>query len=87
MPGKMLLPAGIAVDEEGTVYVGDRNQAQLQSFNEKGEYLATFVNPKKKDADRQLAIFPGIVGLTVSNGMIYYTDVLGEKVVAYKIIK
>lgn len=87
MPGKMLLPAGVAVDEDGTVYVGDRNQAQMQSFSEKGEYLATFVNPKKKDADRQLGIFPGIVGVAVSNGMIYYTDVLGERVVAYKIIK
>ena len=87
LPGRFLLPAGIAVDENGVAYVGDRNLDRLQAFDEKGGYLATLVNPKKKTPEKQIQIVPGALGVAVRDGVIYYSDIAGEKVVAYKIIK
>lgn len=87
LPGKFLLPAGLAVDENGVAYVGDRNLDRIQTFDEKGTYLATLVNPKKKTPEKQIQIAPGALGLAVHNGMIYYSNIAGEKVVAFKNIK
>jgi DNA-binding beta-propeller fold protein YncE len=85
-PGKFLLPAGIAVDENGAAYVADRNLERLQSFNESGEYTATYINPKKSTPERQVQIFAGALSVAVQNGVIGYSDAIGEKVVLYKII-
>jgi DNA-binding beta-propeller fold protein YncE len=85
-PGKFLIPAGIAVDENGIAYVADRNLERLQSFNEGGEYLATYINPKKSTPEKQIQIFGGALSVGVQKGMIVYSDILGEKVVLYKII-
>jgi sugar lactone lactonase YvrE len=85
-PGKFLLPAGISVDENGVAYVADRNMERLQSFDEKGNYTATYVNPKKPP-EKQITIFGGAVGVTVGKGIIYYSDIMSEKVVAYKIVQ
>lgn len=86
-PGKFLLPAGLALDEEGNIYVMDRNLERMQSFDAKGQYQATYVNPKKKDPQKQVAIFPGAYGVAVSKGLIYYTNHMGEKLVVYKIVQ
>ncbi len=85
-PGKFLLPAGVAVDEDGNIYVGDRNLERMQSFDPKGEYQATYIKPKIKDQQRQITIFPGAYGVAASRGMIYYTNHMGEKLVVYKIV-
>jgi sugar lactone lactonase YvrE len=87
LAGKFLLPAGLAVDEDGVAYVGDRNLDRIQTFDEKGAYLATLVNPKKKTPEKQIQVAPGALGLAVRDGIIYYSDIAGEKVVAYKNIK
>ena len=87
LPGKFLLPAGLAVDENGVAYVGDRNLDRLQTFDEKGEYLATLVNLKKKDPEKQIQIAPGAVGVAARNGVVYYSDVTKESVVAFKILQ
>jgi len=84
-PGKFLLPAGVAIDENGTAYVADRNLERLQGFDEKGEYLATYVNPKKKTPEAQVQIVGGALSVAVRKGFIAYSDILGEKVVLYKI--
>ncbi len=86
-PGRFLLPAGIAVDEDGNIFVGDRNLERMQSFDPKGEYQATYIKPKIKDPNRQITIFPGAYGVAASRGMIYYTNHMGEKVVVYKIVQ
>jgi len=87
MPGKFLLPAGLAVDENGVAYVGDRNMDRLQTYDEKGDYLATLVNPKKKDPAKQIEIVPGVVGIASRNGVVYYSDVTKESVVAFKVLQ
>jgi len=87
LPGKFLLPAGLAVDENGVAYVGDRNLDRLQMFDEKGGYVATLVNPKKKDPSKQIQIVPGVVGIAARNGVVYYSDVSKESVVAFKILQ
>ncbi len=86
-PGRLLLPAGIAVDGEGNVYVGDRNLERLQSFDPNGAYQATYVKPKIKDPQKQIRIFPGAYAVAVDGGNIYYTNHMGEKVVVYKIVQ
>ena len=45
------------------------------------------MNPKKKTPEKQIQIVPGALGVAVRDGVIYYSDIAGEKVVAYKIIK
>ncbi len=85
-PGRFLLPAGIAVDEQGNIFVGDRNLERMQSFDSKGEYQATYIKPKIKDPQKQITVFPGAYGVAVSHGMIYYSNHMGEKVVVYKIV-
>jgi len=84
-PGKFLLPAGIAVDGSGTAFVADRNLERIQSFDEKGNYTATLVNPKKNSPDKQVRIAPGAVGVAAAGGVVFYSDILSEKVVAYKL--
>jgi len=85
--GKFLLPAGLAVDENGVAYVGDRNLDRLQTFDEKGGYLATLVDLKKKTPEKQIQIVPGVVGVAARNGVVYYSDVTKESVVAFKILQ
>jgi DNA-binding beta-propeller fold protein YncE len=38
-PGQFNQPHGIAIDDQGTIYVADRNNARLQRFDLNGKYL------------------------------------------------
>jgi len=43
-PGQFRQPHGIAVDEEGTLYVADRQNGRLQRFDPAGRYLGEWAN-------------------------------------------
>jgi DNA-binding beta-propeller fold protein YncE len=43
-PGQFHQPHGIAVDEEGIVYVADRQNGRLQRFDPNGKYLGEWAN-------------------------------------------
>ena len=43
--GKLTSPNGIAVDQQGNLYVADINQCLIQKFTANGEYLMQFGNP------------------------------------------
>lgn len=43
-PGQFRQPHGIAVDEEGIVYVADRQNGRLQRFDAAGKYLGEWAN-------------------------------------------
>lgn len=38
-PGEFVLPHGIAIDRQGTIYVADRENGRIQRFNLEGRYL------------------------------------------------
>jgi DNA-binding beta-propeller fold protein YncE len=48
-PGQLDLPHGITQDAKGNLYVADRNNARIQVFDSKGNYLTLW---KKKDLGR-----------------------------------
>jgi outer membrane protein assembly factor BamB len=43
-PGQFHLPHSIAIDEDGIVYVADRENGRIQRFNLDGRYLGEFAN-------------------------------------------
>lgn len=43
-PGQFRQPHGIAVDDNGIVYVADRQNGRLQRFNQTGKYLGEWAN-------------------------------------------
>ncbi len=43
-PGQFHVPHGIAVDQQGTVYVADRENSRLQLFTPKGEFLTEWTD-------------------------------------------
>jgi peptidylamidoglycolate lyase len=45
-PGQLDLPHGLAVDSSSRVYVADRNNARIQVFGVKGQFLAQWRGPE-----------------------------------------
>ena len=45
-PGKFNLPHGVAVDSRGRVFVCDRSNSRLQSFDPRGKFLAEWKGPE-----------------------------------------
>ena len=44
-PGQFREPMGIAVDNEGNVYVADARNQRVQKFTPQGEFLVTYGTP------------------------------------------
>ena len=42
-PGELNYPNGLAVDENGQIYVADTNNSRIQIFNKDGEFLASWL--------------------------------------------
>ena len=53
-PGQFHLPHGIAIDQEGTVYVADRENSRVQLFSPEGKYITEW-----KDIQRPGNIYVG----------------------------
>lgn len=45
--GKFLAPAGIAIDQQGNIYVADTGNNRLQKFDKQGKFLAKIVSSEK----------------------------------------
>ncbi|MGA8365643.1 MAG: RHS repeat-associated core domain-containing protein [Solirubrobacteraceae bacterium] len=41
-PGQLKLPAGVAADSKGNIWVSDTANNRIEKFNEKGEYVASY---------------------------------------------
>lgn len=76
-PGRMNFPTGIAVDEDGTVYVADFYNNQIQVFDAKGTFLRRFPDPYSRvgrgsSGDGGTGI--AVTDVAVANGLVYATD-------------
>jgi DNA-binding beta-propeller fold protein YncE len=69
-PGEFRLPHGIAVDENGVVYVADRENGRIQLFDSNGKFLSQWPNLGKAFSVRLSggAVWAGIQPRVVPNG-------------------
>jgi len=76
-PGQFWTPLGVAVDQEGTVYVADSGNHRIQKFTPDGIFITEF--GELGDGDGQLN-FP--LGLAVSSdgAAVYVGDTFNQRV-------
>jgi DNA-binding beta-propeller fold protein YncE len=68
-PGQMAFPTGIAVDEDGYVYVVDQGNSRIQKLTPQGESLSVFGMPGSGDGELNTPY-----GIAVLNQQVYITD-------------
>lgn len=75
-PGTFNNPYGIAIDENGDVYVADSVNQQIQVFNSRGKFLRSFPKPWDKighgGGGRGEGLYP--MALDVKDGKVYIAD-------------
>ena len=74
-PGKFGIPAGIAIDETGDVYVCDYTQDRVEHFDRDGAYLGSWGSTGTGDGQ-----FRYPVGVAAIAGSVFVTDVLNGRV-------
>jgi len=75
--GELNFPLGIDVDENGTVYVADFRNDQIQVFDSNGEFLRRFPDPMTvvgKGASGQEGLGIAVTDIAVADGMVYALD-------------
>lgn len=75
--GEFLYPNGIAADKDGTIYISDSNNARVQVFNDKGEFLNAFTG-----SDKEAMALPRGIALD-GNGRLHVVDTLKHKVFVF----
>jgi len=76
-PGRMNYPTDVAVDDDGTVYVADFHNDQIQVFDHNGRFLKVFPNRDKKvgkGASGKGGTGIAVTSVAVSDGRVYATD-------------
>ncbi len=76
-PGRLNQPVGIDVADDGSVYVADFRNDQIQVFDADGEYARVFPNPRKRvgrGASGQDGTGIAVTDVAVSGGKVYATD-------------
>ena len=69
--GTLESPHGVAIDNDGVLYVADQGNRLIQKFSGKGEFLSQFsVNGHNEDCTTL------DVALDLNNGLIYCTDIV-----------
>jgi tripartite motif-containing protein 71 len=77
LPGRMNYPTGLDVDADGTIYVADFRNDQIQVFDSKGAFLRAFPDPQKptgKGSSGQEGHGIAVTDVTVHGGNVYATD-------------
>ncbi|HEY3375431.1 MAG TPA: 6-bladed beta-propeller [Candidatus Aquicultor sp.] len=75
--GEFLYPNGIAADKDGTIFVSDSNNARIQVFSSKGEFLYQFSGTEKNS----LSLPRGIA--FDNTGRIHVVDTFKHKVFVF----
>lgn len=76
-PGSLNYPIGIDVDRDGTVYVADFRNDQVEVFDSEGKYLRSFPDAAKvtgKGSSGQDGLGIAVTDVAVGNGKVYATD-------------
>lgn len=70
-PGELNYPNGLAVDENGQIYVADTNNSRIQIFNKDGEFLASWQGNNGGGA----GVFSAPMNISLDrNNNLYVTD-------------
>jgi tripartite motif-containing protein 71 len=76
-PGRINYPVGIDVDQDGSVYVADFRNDQIQVFDPEGKPLRSFPDPQKsvgKGSSGQDGTGIAVTDVAVRGGKVYATD-------------
>jgi len=76
-PGRLNYPTDVAIDDDGTVYVADFRNDQIQVFDPNGRFLKVFPNRDKKvgkGASGQGGTGIAVTSVAVHDGRVYATD-------------
>lgn len=76
-PGRLNYPVGIDVDQDGSVYVADFRNDQIQVFDPDGKPLRAFPDPQKpvgKGSSGQGGTGIAVTDVAVRGGKVYATD-------------
>jgi len=76
-PGKLNYPVGIDADQDGTVYVADFRNDQVQAFDPDGKPLRSFPDPQKptgKGSSGQDGTGIAVTDVSARGGKVYATD-------------
>ncbi|MFL5734786.1 MAG: PA14 domain-containing protein [Chloroflexia bacterium] len=78
-PGDLLSPRGVAVDDSGNVYVGDRGHNRIVTYSPEGRVLRTWgtAPPKEREAKPGKGEFTHIADVAVHGNEVYVLDVQG----------
>lgn len=80
--GQLDTPAGIAVGDDGTIYVLNAGNVRIDRFNERGEFLGIWSGQVDPGLQLSWNGFQGGTGLTVGpDGLIYIADTWNHAVV------
>lgn len=83
-PGEFAYPNGIAVDEEGNVYISDLNNLRVQAFSPRGDLLWVKGNPPEDILQRE-RVFGLPAGCVVGgDGNLYVVDAFHNLIVSLR---
>lgn len=83
MPGGILRFGGLVARDDGTILVADGALERVQVFGADGQYIATYIDPKVKDPQKQPRIAPSSTAITVSGKKLFAASLFQEKVTIY----
>ncbi len=76
-PGEFIKPGGVAVSEDGSVFISDSSNHRIQVFSSKGEFLYTFGSFGDGDGE---FIYPLAIALDPQDGNLWISDWQSHKV-------
>lgn len=83
-PGEFAYPNGIAVDDEGNIYVSDLNNLRVQAFSPRGDLLWVKGAPPKDILQRE-RVFGLPAGCVVAeDGNLYVVDAFQDRIISLR---